>query len=62
MAIHVKKKFPLSETFQEFQIQLGNIRKKLKSNLKSPLRFFLLFLQSDYCSWSMYWQIFRNEP
>lgn len=52
MAIHVKKKFPLSETFQEFQIRLGNIRKKLKSNLKSPLRFFLLFLQSGSCSWS----------
>lgn len=60
MANHVKKKFPLSETFQEFQIQLGDIRKKLKSNLKSPPTFLLLFLQSDYCSWSTYWQIFQK--
>lgn len=46
----------LSETFQEFQIQLGDIRKKFKSHFKSPPTF-LLFLQSDYCSWSMYQQI-----
>lgn len=58
MANHVGKKFPLSETFQEFQIQLGDIRKKLKSNLKSPPT--LLFLQSDYCCWSTYWQIFQK--
>lgn len=57
-AIHLKKKFPLSETSQEFQIRLGDIRKQLKSNLKSPPTFHLLFLPSNYCSWSMYWQIF----
>lgn len=56
--IHLKKKFPLSETSQEFQIQLGDIRKQLKSNLKSPPTFLLLFLPSDYCSWSTYWQSF----
>jgi len=60
MATHVRKKFPLSETFQEFQIQLRDIRKKLKSNLKSPPTFLLLLLQSDYFSWSMYWQIFQK--
>lgn len=60
MAIHVKKKFPLSEIVQEFQIQLGGIRKKLKSNLKSSPTFLLLFLQSDYCSLSVYWQMFQK--
>lgn len=57
-AIHLKKKFPLSETSQEFQIQLGDIRKQLKSNLKSPPTFHLLLLPSNHCSWSTYWQIF----
>lgn len=59
-ANHVEKKFPLSETFQEFQIQFGDIRRKLKPNLKSPPTFLLLFLQNDYCSWSTYWQIFQK--
>lgn len=60
MTIHIKKKFPLSEIVQEFQIQLGGIRKKLKSNLKSSPTFLLLFLQSDYCCRSVYWQMFQK--
>lgn len=33
MASHVKMKFPPSETFQELQIQLEDIRKKLESKI-----------------------------